>query len=56
MKSNVSVLRGLKHEDVTDFGGRDRLLSSLIIYEFLIAILESEKTLGTRLSRMPLQR
>ena len=36
MKSNVSVLRGLKHEHVTDFGGRDRLLSSLIIYEFLI--------------------
>jgi len=31
-----SVLRGLKHEHVTDFGGRDRLLSSLIIYEFLI--------------------
>ena len=26
--------RGLKHEHVTDFNGRDRLLSSLIINEF----------------------
>ena len=27
--------RGLKHEHVTDFSGRDRLLSSWIINEFL---------------------
>ena len=30
-----SVLPGLKHEHVTDFNGRDRLLSSWIINEFL---------------------
>ena len=30
-----SVLPGLKHEHVTDFSGRDRLLSSWIINEFL---------------------
>ena len=32
-----SVYRGLKHEHVTGFSGRDRLLSSWIINEFLSA-------------------
>ena len=52
LKSNVAprlfsltvFYRGLKHEHVTDFSGRNRLLSSWIINEFLNSYLLSDET------------
>ena len=45
--------RGLKHEHVTDFSGRDRLLSSWVINEFLKDVTKYTHHSSSNVSHLP---